>query len=201
MKRFFHIKNIALASLLLISMLIASFAMTSCGDSRPKTEVPEELKSDERKKVREDISEEDRAAYIAKLDEYVSYLNGDYSVIEDLYPEDYWEQIGSTPEEIVEMQKASEENNRARAEETYGKGYKITYEIESEKNYEPLLVSLKSTLKENFGIDPERVSKAYNIYINLTMKGPKNSGTESFYLIPVNIDGNWYLVNESGGFN
>ncbi len=201
MKIFKGIRKTAVAVILLVSVISSSLALASCGNSRPKTEVPENMKSEERKKTRENISDEDRAAYTAKLDEYMQYLNGDYSVIEDLYPADYWEVIGSTPEEIVEALKASAESNRAASVQKYGEGYKATYEIESEKNYELLLESLKSSLKENFNIAPERISKAYNLYVTITISGPKNKSSDSFYIMPTNIDGNWYLVNERGDFN
>ena len=204
MKTIHGIKKAAVAALIIISMLLSALAMTSCGGNGPRVnteEVPDNMKSEERRKTQNDISEDDRAAYISKLNKYVRYLNGDYSVIEDLYPEVYWERIGSTPEEFVENLKKSEAENGDSAVQKYGEGYKVTYSIESEKNYELLIESLKSTLKENFGIAPERVSKAYNVYINLTISGPKNNSTDSFYLMPTLIDGNWYLVNERGSFN
>ena len=203
MKNNRNIKRAAAAIILIVSMLLSAFVMVSCGSSaRVNLEkVPEEMKSEARKSAQNDIDEGDRAAYTAKIAEYEKYLNGDYSVITDLYPEDYWAAVGGSADEAVKKMTADEEANRQAAKSQYGEGYKVTCKIESEKNYSLLLESLKSTLKENFGIDKDRVSRAYNVYVTVTVSGPKNKSSDSYYLIPTNIDGNWYLVNQSGGFN
>ena len=203
MKKDHSIRIIIAAILLVASMLISSFILASCGssDDAYHGEVPEELKEENRRKIINDISEEDRAAYIAKLDEYIRYVNGEFSLIEDLYPEDHWENVGMTPEEAIERLKASEAKNVAANTEYYGEGYKATYEIVSEKNYELMLESLKSSIEESSDISPDRISKAYVVDFDLTISGPKNKSTESMYFFPVKIDGKWYLANSTGGFN
>ena len=204
MKNDRDIKRTLTAILLLLSMLLAPLVTASCGSDGPRInteEVPDNMKSEERKKAREDISEEDRAAYVAKLDQYADYLNGNFSLATELFPEDYWKAAGMTPEEFIEKQEESSAKNRQETVQKYGEGYKLTYKIDSENNYSMMLESLKSTLEEKYGISPDRVSKSYNIHIIVTLSGPKNKSTDSYYLFMTNIDDKWYAVNESGGFN
>jgi len=147
------------------------------------------------------ISEEDHSEYMALVDKYVEYLSGNEEALDGLYPKEYCESFGQTEEEFIAEIKGTLEKDRETNTEKYGADYKVTYTLISEKNYEPFLDNITTNLKSKYGISEDRVSKAYIIQLDLTIKGSLSEFTDSCFLFPTNIDGNWYLYNESGGFN
>ena len=191
-----------IAALILAALtIVPALLLSSCGKTRPDLEVPERLKGEERKKAQHDISEEDRKEYLAAIDRYIAFMGGDAAALRDMYPDGYWEEADLDCEELIaEYESKRAETEKANAER-FGDGYKITYDIDSEKNYALQLNDLKATLKENWNVAPDRIEKAYQVHITVTVKGSKKQSANSFYFFPVKIDGKWYLANETGGFN
>ncbi len=197
------VKKTVLAALLILSLIVSLLALSSCGNDGAEVpaEVPAELKSEERTKARNDVADDDRTGYIEAIEKYVAYLNGDPSGMKDLRPADFYEELSMTPDEYVELLQKTVDNSRQTNIDTYGEGYGVTYEIKSEKNYDVMLDSLKSTLKEKQGIEPERIEKAYSVCAEFTIKGPKAENARTTYIFATKIDGSWYLVNAAGEFN
>jgi hypothetical protein len=180
-------------------MASALLALASCGEKENKE--PKGPTGRELSEITKTIDEEDRKAYVSLIDRYSAYLNGNIDVLRGMYPDEYWDAIGKTEDEFIDSAKASFEKDKATNSERYGDDWKVTYSIESEKNYMPFAEAIEEILNTEYGISEDRVEMVYSVFVDVTVKGSKGEFTDTLCFFPTEIDGSWYLVNETKGFN
>jgi len=120
---------------------------------------------------------------------------GSWKTFSKAFPEDMveamekaWRLGGIDGDEFIEQ--AVEET-----EDTYGKNFKITYKIlDKDELSEDDLDDLKDSL-EIFGVDGDKIKKAYELEIEMTYKGKKDKDTEEETLIVGKIGGKWYIID------
>lgn len=137
--------------------------------------------------------------YKKAIDNFFDFtVEGDVDKLEDLAPEDFWEELEDEYDvKMKDIKDSLEEEFEAQLEnleDEYGKNIKVKYKvIEKEKMDEDDLDDLKDMLKENYGIAKKSVKKALEVEVEATIKGKDDEDTEEQDMVIVKIGNKWYL--------
>lgn len=83
----------------------------------------------------------------------------------------------------------------------YGKGVKIKHKIVEDQYLNEVSIENKKTyLRENYGIEASRVNEVKRVTVEFTIKGGEKEITNTVDVLPVKIDGKWYVCTTSGYF-
>lgn len=147
--------------------------------------------------------------YKSAVEDYFDFnLNGAFEKLEGLAPEEYWEYLedmnGTSVEDAIEYYEEYEVYDAMieSLEPEYGKNIKFSYKIVHEDELsERKLDTIKDGLKDKYGIAKRTVKKAYELEVDVTIKGSEDTDTEELEIIVVNIGNDWYVVSSSGTFS
>jgi len=129
------------------------------------------------------------------LDNMVDYSQGDFDVLEDLAPEQYWdyyeEKKGESVDELIEK---TEKQYEAYAEMMAEVDY--DYEVlEEEELSESQIRAINEYLVEEYGFEKDSVSEGCELKYEITASTGGKSNTETETGTFLEIDGDWYIVN------
>lgn len=137
--------------------------------------------------------------YKKAIDNFFDFsIKGDVDMIEEIAPEDFWEELEEEYDvKMKDLKDSIEEEFEERLEtleDEYGKNIKVKYKvIEKEKMDEDDLDDLKDELKENYGIAKKSVKKAFEVEIEATIKGKEDEDTDEQDMVIVKIGNKWYI--------
>ena len=129
---------------------------------------------------------------------YKKYLIGKatQSTIKNMYPKEYWEEMDTDPEEAWESYEEYSEDMVEALEEEYGKNLRVTYKItDKDKLDKDDLKELREDLHESWGVKKKAVKKAYELELDLTIKGRDDEETDEATVTVAKIGSRWYIVN------
>lgn len=83
----------------------------------------------------------------------------------------------------------------------YGENVKISHKIVEEQYLNDVSIENKKTyIRDNYGIDPSRVLEVKRVTVEFTIKGGGKETANTVDILPVNIDGKWYVCATTGYF-
>lgn len=143
--------------------------------------------------------------YKSAINNYIGLFEGKSSKIEKIAPEEYWdyyeEQYDKSVKDIVKLYEDSWESREEELEEEYGKHIKISYDITDKEELDKNdLRDLATKLKDKWGIKKKNIKEAYELEIELKIKGSEDEDIQDLSCIAVKINGSWYLCNNNGYF-
>ncbi len=137
--------------------------------------------------------------YKKAIDNFFDFtIKGDVDKLDDLAPEDLWEELEEEYDvKLKDIKDELEDSFEAELEELedeYGKNLKVKWKVlDKEELDEDDLDELKDTLKDNYGIAKKSVKKALEVEIEATIKGRDDEDTEEQEMIVVKIGNKWYI--------
>ena len=144
--------------------------------------------------------------YQSAVNNYQAVLNGKASKVEKMAPKEYWEYMEDEYEDfdmddIVENFEESYETSLEYWEEEYGDNVRIKIKVVDEKKLKDKKVKdLADTLNEKYGIKKKSVKQAYELELEMTIKGSDDEDESERELYAVKIGSKWYLVSQGGSF-
>ncbi len=132
---------------------------------------------------------------------------GEFKNLRKTKPDAVWEEIEDVKDvEDIDFEDKAEEYEETyeyyidELEDEYGKGYKIKYKVtDKDELSEKKLSEWADRLCETYDdIKRKDVTAAYELEVDVTVKGPDDNKTESFDVTVVKISGKWYYM---GGIN
>ena len=142
--------------------------------------------------------------YKTALDNYVAVMNGNAKKVEKLMPKEYWEYLeeedGQELDDIIDDFEDDYKDLVDEWEDEYGKNPKVSYEIEeAEKMDKDDVEDMAEALEEKYSfIDDKDVKQAYEVEIELTIKGRKDDDSDDMDVLCVKIGSGWYLISKYG---
>lgn len=126
-------------------------------------------------------------------------LNGKANKIESLAPKAYWTYLEEEEEvELKELKKDFKENYedaKEELEEEYGKNAKFNIKITDKKKLSKKKVGkIAEAIEDSYDIDEKKVKAAYELEVEMTIKGREDEEEQEMELVSVKIGGKWYPV-------
>ncbi len=138
---------------------------------------------------------------------YEQISNGNYKNVEKMAPKAVWEQLEEENDdfdlaELKEEAEESWEDTLEYLEEEYGKNIKIKIKVtDSKKLSDKKLDDLKDAIHDNYDeIAKKSITAAYELDVEMTIKGSEDEDDNETELISVKVGGKWYLCDNSGEF-
>ena len=144
--------------------------------------------------------------YEKAIDNYFDvFFSGELEKIKSLAPEAYWEYMEDEYDldidDYIEDMEDEMEEFLEEMEDEFGKKAKVTYKItDADRLDEDDLKDLKKTMKDDYDISKKSVTDAYEIELEVTIKGEDDEDDTEMEVIVVKIDGKWYMTDEHGSF-
>lgn len=141
----------------------------------------------------------DNGSYKGAVDIYIDVMNGDADSVEYLCPPQYWDYLkdeeGTDMDEIIDEFETSYKSMAKMYEMSVGKNFEFSMEIldEEKMSDDDLEEALENI--EDYGI--KEITDGYCLKVELTIEGDDDSKTQKATIYSVEIDGKWYLLNES----
>lgn len=129
---------------------------------------------------------------------YKKYLIGKatQSTIKNMYPDEYWDENDIDPEDIWESYEEYSDDMVDSLEDEYGKNLRVTYKItDKDKMDKDDLKDLASELHEEWGVKKKSVKQAYELELEVTIKGSEDEETDDMDVVVVKIGSKWYIVD------
>lgn len=190
------------AVLLALCAVFSIICLASCSSDKKGVKTENHLTGKELKDKMNELSEEDHDEYIPLVEKWIAFYNGDYDAVKGLFPEEYWKTCPLSEDQFIADLKAVAEQTKADNERSFGKNFVFSYEIITEKNHSDINDDTKINMEVNYGIGQDRIGKEYYLNVSLKLKSDSRSEqeVEVFALRPLQIDGKWYVANETGKF-
>ena len=138
---------------------------------------------------------------------FCNLLVYDLKDIRGFAPDSFWDYMKSEEGFDINGEKEKEnvalyiEKFRESTVADFGKHVKVRHKIIEDQYLNQVSIDNKKTyLRENYGIDPARVSEVKRVTVEFTIKGGGKETTNTVDILPVNIDGKWYVCTTSGYF-
>lgn len=141
--------------------------------------------------------------YKTALNNYMKILNGKATQgnIKNMYPKEYWEEMDEDPKDFYEEYKDSYEDMLEEMEEEYGKNVKFSYKItDKDKMDKDDLKDLASNLHDSWGVKKKSVKAAYELELELIVKGREDKEEIETEVTVVKIGSKWYVLGGLGMF-
>lgn len=144
--------------------------------------------------------------YEKAIDNYFDvFFSGEVEKIKSLAPEAYWEYMEDEYDldldDYIEDMEDEMEDYLEEMEDEFGKKAKVTYKItDADRLDEDDLKDLKDTMKDDYDISKKSVTDAYELELEVTIKGEDDEDDAEMDVIVVKIDGKWYMTDEHGSF-
>lgn len=124
-------------------------------------------------------------------------LKGKYSAYEKMYPKEVWDYMEENVSEDILDEDYFEDNYEDMIdylEEEYGKDIKISYKItDKDKLDEDDLKDLRDSLKDTYDMAKKDVTAAYELELEVTVKGDDDEDTNDMDIVVYKYDGKWYV--------
>jgi len=137
--------------------------------------------------------------YKSALDNYYKkFLIGKATekTIKNMYPEEYWEENDIDPEDSWESYEEYSEDMVESLEDEYGENLRVSYKItDKDKMDKDDLKDLADELHDSWGVKKKSVKQAYELELDLTIKGSDDEETDEVEIVVVKIGSKWYIVN------
>ena len=132
-------------------------------------------------------------------------MNGNASKISSLAPGAYWnylkEEEDITKADVKDEFKDSYEDMKEYLEDEYGKNAKYSMKIaDKDKLSKKKLEALAESIEENYEIDEKKVKAAYELEVEVSLKGREDDSEYDSTMYAVKIGGKWYIVGPDGTF-
>ncbi len=142
--------------------------------------------------------------YKKPLDYQLQYWNGNFTNLEKMAPEEYWDYLKDKGNELSDAKDYAKEQQDLMSElleDEYGKNLVFkARDIDKKKLSEKKLDNIRDSLKANYGISKKSVAAGYRIKFNLVIKGSADDSEMKYSIYVVKIDGKWYSCTENGTF-
>ncbi len=143
--------------------------------------------------------------YKGAIETCMELMNGNPDNIMDVAPQALWDWIEKEDNlDLDKIKDAYAEYNKEitdNLKDKYGSDYKVTYKItDKDKLDKDDLDELKDELKD-IGIAKKTVSSAYELELEVTIKGEEDKDSDSYEVYAVKIDDKWYLYDEDSANN
>lgn len=128
-------------------------------------------------------------------------VEGNADVVEDLAPGKVLEEKDIDIDDLQDsVEKAWKSNNKSLKKE-YGSDYEVSYKILMDKELEENdLEDVAEYIEDEYDIDAEDVTAAYEVIIEVTIEGEDAISVQSRTIDVIKIDGTWYPVNISSNY-
>jgi transposase len=134
---------------------------------------------------------------------YEKVMNGKVNALTKMAPKDYWKYLED--EEDVDIDELKEEfeemleGQQERWEDEYGKNVKIKIKMEDSKKMKKKdLKNLAEALADRYEfISKKDVKKAFEVDLEMTIKGRDDEDDSEMEAAVVKIGGKWYLISYS----
>lgn len=142
--------------------------------------------------------------YKSALNNFVDVMNGDASKLEKVMPNEYWEymdeEYNKELDDYVEEFEDEYDDYVKELRGEFGKNIKFSYEIEeAEKMDKDDVEDLAEGLADEFSyIDEDDVKEAYEVEMEMTIKGSKDDDSIEMDVLCVKIGSGWYLIRSGG---
>ena len=139
--------------------------------------------------------------YKSALNNFIDLMNGDSAKIQKVMPKDYWEYMEEEydldMDDIVDEFEDNYEDSMDDMKDEFGRNIKYSYEIEeSTKVDKDDVEEMAETLADQYEfIDEDDVKAAYEVEIELSIKGSKDKDSEDMEFMCVKIGSGWYLLS------
>lgn len=146
------------------------------------------------------------SGYKKAIDNYIKFMGeGNAKVISKMIPADALKYLEDEEDfDLDEYKEQYEEMYESRLEsleDEYGKNIRFSYKVtDKDELSEKKLNALRDNLKDNYDIAKKDVKKAYEVELELTIKGKDDKDTNDAELIVVKIGGSWYVCSSGGSF-
>lgn len=132
-------------------------------------------------------------------------LNGNAGKLSSLAPNGYWkylkEEEDVTKADVKDEFKDSYEDQKEFLEEAYGKNVKYNLKLtDKDKLSKKKLEALAENIEDNYDIDEKKVKAAYELEVEMTIKGREDDDETETTMYAVKIGGKWYIVGSDGTF-
>ncbi len=132
-------------------------------------------------------------------------FKGQVKHMEKLAPKEVWEYIEDEADmDIKDLQEEYEDSwddIEDSLEDEYGKNIRASFKItDKDKVDKDDLKEIKDSLKDNYDIAKKDVKKAYELEVDITVKGKDDEDTEDVDLYAVKIGSKWYILSAGGSF-
>ncbi len=170
--------------LALVLSLVMIFSLVGCSD-----------KKDEK---------EDKDSPATAVKNYVDVmLKGNAKKLKSLAPAEFWEYLEDeedlTLDDCTERFEEGYEMTQEYLKEEFGDDYKISHKVNGKEELsEKKLAKIADGLNENYGISTKKVTKAYEMEVEVSIKGSDDDDEVELTLIVAKIGSKWYPVTESG---
>jgi len=127
---------------------------------------------------------------------------GKVEKLEKMAPAEYWDYFEDkynmdVDDAIDEMEDAWEDSMDA-MEEEYGDNVKLKYKVLKAKKLSDRKISkIADALDDQYDIDGDTVKAAYDLELEMTIKGSEDDDTNEMDVTVVKIGGKWYLISYS----
>ena len=132
-------------------------------------------------------------------------FNGKLEQIKDMAPKAYWDwyedENDMSIDEYIEELEDNEYLDQVKEslEDMYGDNIRISAKLVKEKQLsEKKLNDIRDGLKDNYDIAKKSVTEAWEIEVEMSIRGSEDEETDEVEYIVAKIDGGWYQVTESG---
>lgn len=143
----------------------------------------------------------DATGYKSSLNNFVDMMNGDTSKVEKVMPKEYWvymdEEKDKDLDDIIDDFEDNLKDMQKEMKREYGKNIKYSYTIEEATKVDKDDVEeIAAALAEDYTfIDEDDVTEAYEVEIELTIKGSKDDDSDDMEVVCVKIGSGWYLLS------
>lgn len=143
----------------------------------------------------------DATGYKSSLNNFIDMMNGDTSKVELVMPKDYWEymddEFDKDLDDIIDNFEDELKDLQKEQKSTFGKNIKYSYTIEEAKKVDKDDVKdIAEALAESYEfVDEDDVTEAYEVEIELTIKGSKDDDSDDMEFVCVKIGSGWYLLS------
>lgn len=132
-------------------------------------------------------------------------MNGNAGAVSSLAPNAYWKYLKDeediTKADVKDEFKDSYEDQKEFLEEEYGKNAKYRLKItDKDKLSKKKLEALAESIDENYEIDEKKVKAAYELEVEVSIKGREDDDDYETTMYAVKIGGKWYIVGPDGSF-
>lgn len=125
---------------------------------------------------------------------------GKVEKIEKMAPAEYWDYFedmyDTDVEDMIDEMSDAWEEAIEDMEDEYGDNIKVKYKVVKEKKLSDRKLSkLADALDDQYDIDGDTVKAAYDLEVEMTIKGSEDDDTNETDLSVVKIGGKWYLIS------
>lgn len=143
----------------------------------------------------------DATGYKSALNNMMDLMNGDAKKLEQVMPAEYWDYMddkyGTDLDDAIDEYEDTYKASMKSLKSKYGKNIKYSYTIdEATKVDKDDLEEMAEEIAKQFSyVDEDDIKEAYEVDIELTIKGSKDDDSEDIDVLCVKIGSSWYAMS------